>query len=149
MWERFFNWQSDMDWTWGPFLSLRPARETPMRPWLWVRLFAVLSLAGALLIALGGVVWVLGVRLAARQHWAVPPPLRETLATLTTMGADPGFQVGLLGLALCLPLLFFAACYPFYAAWNRRAARLSQEPPPPELLPEAQADVWPPAPNTP
>ena len=144
--EHFFNWQSDMDWTWGPFLPLRPPRDVPMRPWVWVRLFAALTLIGCLLIALGGVVCVLGPRLAARQHWNVPPMLTETLATLTAMGTDADLRLLLIGLALCLPLLFFAFCFPFHAAWNRRAAWLSAQAPPPETQ-AAQTDVWPPAPN--
>ena len=64
--ENFFNWQSDMDWTWGPFLMLRPPRDIPMRPWVWVRLFSALSLIGCLLIALLGFVCILGPRLAVR-----------------------------------------------------------------------------------
>ena len=143
--EHFFNWQSDTDWTWGPFLPLRPPRDVPMRPWVWVRLFAALSLVGSLLIGFGGVVCVLLPRIAARQQWAVPPPLAETLATLTAMGADPSLQWSLIGLGLSLPLLFFAACLPFHVAWNRRAARRASLPKTP--APEAPSDVWPPAPH--
>ena len=144
MWERFFNWQSDMDWTWGPFLSLRPARDQPMRPWVWVRLFTALSLAGLAFVGLVGGLCVFGPRIAARQHWGVPPALAETLATLRAMGNDPASQALLLGIVFCLPLLFFAFCLPFHLAWNRRAARLTLLEPPKLDTP---ADVWPPAPN--
>ena len=150
MWERFFNWQSDQDWTWGPFLALRPARDVPMPPWVWVRLFVALSGAGALLIGLGGLLCVFGPRLAARQHWAVPPEMAETLATLSAMGADRTLQALGIALALCLPPLFFGFCWPFHAAWNRRADRLSRLPRPESPHPEsskAPADVWPPAPD--
>jgi hypothetical protein len=146
MWERFFNWQSDLDWTWGPFLPLRPARDEPIRPWVWGRLFLALSGVGSALIGLGGMICVLGPRLAARQHWATPPGVSETLATLAAMGSDHNSQALGIGVVLSLPLLFFLFCWPFHAAWNRRAARLSRLPP--SDAPEAPPNVWPPAPNT-
>lgn len=156
MLEVFFNWQTDMDWAWGPFLPLRPPRDSPMTPWVWVRLFAVFTLLGGLLSGAAGVGCVFGPRLAAQQHWSVPPPVLETLTTLAAMGADPSFRRLLLGLALCLPPLFFFACLPFHVAWNRRAARLSS----PALSAQAaekegpedtkgQAAIWPPAPRQP
>ena len=150
MWERFFNWQSDQDWTWGPFLPLRPARDTPIRPWVWARLFLALSLAGLLGLTLLGVVSIWEPRLAARQHWTMPPGVGETLGTLKAMGNDPATQALLIGLGLSLPLVFALACLPFHVAWNRRAARLAR-------MPAADTktvggttseDVWPPAPNT-
>jgi len=150
MWERFFNGQSDLDWTWGPFLALRPARDVPMQPWVWVRLFVALSLAGALLVVLVGMVCVLGPKVAAQQHWAVPPGASETLATLSAMAADTGLRLAAIGIVLSLPLLFFGFCLPFHLAWNRRAARLARLPhpgareAPPE---ETRPDVWPPAPK--
>ncbi|MGI4789629.1 MAG: hypothetical protein ACRYFS_12350 [Janthinobacterium lividum] len=135
-----------MDWTWGPFLRLRPSLDVPMQPWVWVRLFTALSLAGLVLLGSMGLVCVLGPRIAARQHWTVPAPLVETLGTLAAMENDPGLRVMLIGLGLSLPLLFFTACFPFHAAWNRRAARLAQDK---SRLggQAAQTDVWPPAPN--
>ena len=145
MWERFFNWQSDQDWTWGPFLPLRPARNKPMQPWVWVRLFTVLSLAGSFVIVIGGSVCVLGPKLAAKQHWAVPAVVTETLGTLAVMGADTGTRVLLIALLFSLPLLFFAACLPFHLAWNRRATRLALTPP--LEVSDVPADAWPPAPK--
>ena len=144
MWERFFNWQSDMDWTWGPFLPLRPARSEPMRPWVWVRLFAALSLAGALFVVLAGLACVWGPKLAARQRWRLPPGITETLGTLAAMGRDPSLAGLLIGMVLCLPLLFFAFCLPFHLAWNTRAARLSAAGPAQD---EAASESWPPAPK--
>ncbi len=144
MWERFFNWQSDMDWTWGPFLPLRPARCEPIQPWVWVRLFVVLSGVGAPLVLLAGGVGVGGPKLAARQHWRLPPGVTETLGTLAAMGSDPSTLGLLIGMVLCLPPLFFAFCLPFHLAWNRRAAWLSAAGPAQE---EAAADTWPPAPR--
>ena len=146
MWERFFNWQSDQDWTWGPFLPLRPARNAPMQPWVWVRLFTALSLAGSFVIVIGGSVCVWLPRLAVSRHWAVPPGITETLGTIAAMASDTGTRILLIGLLLSLPLLFFAACLPFHLAWNRRATRLAASAPA-----EAQTtakDVWPPSPKT-
>jgi len=150
MWERFFNWQSDMDWTWGPFLALRPARDVPMRPWVWVRLFAALSLAGALLIVLVGVVCVLGPKVAAWQRWVVPAGAAETLATLSAMTSDTGFRLAAAGIVLSLPLLFFGFSLPFHLAWNRRALRLAQGSHPAaqeSVTEETPPEIWPPAPN--
>ncbi len=152
MWERFFNWQSDIDWTWGPFLALRPARDMPMRPWVWVRLFAALSLAGALLVVLGGVACVLGPKVAASQHWVVPTGAAETLATLSAMTSDTGFRLAAAGIVLSLPPLFFGFCLPFHLAWNRRALRLAQGPCRTDqeaATEETPPEIWPPAPNRP
>lgn len=145
VWERFFNWQSDQDWTWGPFLPLRPARNVPMQPWVWVRLFLALSLAGSAAVVLGEIGCLWGPKLAAQQHWSVPPAVTETLGTLTAMGADPGTRVLLFGIVLSLPLLFFAACLPFHLAWNRRAARLPAARPADHSV--SVAETWPPPPK--
>ncbi len=145
-WEQFFNWQSDMDWTWGPFLALRPARTEAIRPWVWARLFAALSGAGAVLVLLAGVVCVEGPKLAVRQHWHLPPGVTETLGTLAAMGSDPSLVGLLIGSVLCLPLLFFAFCLPFHLAWNTRAVRLTAAGPTQE---EAASDTWPPSPRLP
>ena len=125
-------------------MPLRPARTEAIPPWVWVRLFVALSGAGALLVVLTGLVGVWGPRLAARQHWHVPPGVTETLGTLTAMGSDPGSLGLLIGTLLCLPLLFFAFCLPFHLAWNRRAARLSAAEP---ARQEAGLESWPPAPR--
>ena len=147
MWEMFFNWQSDQDWTWGPFLHLRPARNLPIQPWVWVRLFTALSLAGLSVVVIGGIACVWGPKIAAEQRWAVPPAVTETLGVISAMGGDTETRVLLTGLLLSLPLLFFAACLPFHLAWNRRATRLSASPPA-EVQTTATADTWPPAPKT-
>ena len=146
MWETFFNWQSDQDWTWGPFLPLRPARNAPMQPWVWVRLFTALSFAGLFVIVLGGIVCVWGPKIAERQHWDIPPAVTETLGTIAAMATDTGTCVLLVELLLSLPLLFFAACLPFHLAWNRRAARLALGPP--DGVQTTAKDVWPPPPKT-
>ena len=144
MWERFFNWQSDMDWTWGPFVGLRPARTQAIQPWVWVRLFVGLTGIGTLLVMVLVGVCVSGPKIAARQHWRLPPGVTETRGTLAAMGHDPGLLGALIGLALCLPPLFFAFCLPFHLAWNKRATRLSAAGAAQE---EVTADSWPPAPR--
>ena len=145
--ERFFNWQSDMDWAWGPLLPLRPPRDTAMRPWVWVRLFLAFTALGLLLLALVVSLCVLLPRFAASEHRTLPPPVSETLSTLQAMVADPGTRVLLLGLALSLPVLFFTFCLPYHWAWNRRAARLRERVGPEKERTEAEtpAGVWPPA----
>ena len=150
MWECFFNWQSDMDWAWGPFLPLRPPRQTVLRPWVWMRLFLVFTALGLLLVALVGFLCLMLPRLASASHHPLPPLASETLSTLQAMGADPGTRVLLLGLALSLPLLFFTFCLPYHWAWNSRARRLREEvgQEAERVGAEAQAGVWPPAPKT-
>ena len=145
--ERFFNWQTDMDWAWGPFLGLRPPRDRPLQPWVWTRLFVAFTLLGLLLLALAALSVVLLPKLAAAQHWAVPPGVVETRATLLTMAAERGFQWTMAGLLLSLPGLFFLACLPFHAAWNRRAARLAALPAAETPTAHSEGDVWPPAPK--
>ena len=146
LWERFFNWQSDMDWAWGPLLPLRPPREVAMRPWIWVRLFLAFTALGLLLVALVFFLCVMLPRFAAAEHSPLPPFVSETLSTLQAMGADPGTRLLLLSLVLSLPLLFLTFCLPYHWAWNRRAARLRQQG---KRTPEADdsgAGVWPPPP---
>lgn len=146
--ERFFNWQSDMDWAWGPLLPLRPLRTTAMRPWVWVRLFLAFSALGLLLLALVVFLCMMLPRLAAANHRTLPPVASETLSTLQAMGADPNTRALLIGLALSLPLLFFTFCLPYHWAWNRRAARLREAG---QEIGRAEAEtvagVWPPPPT--
>ena len=148
MWERFFNWQSDMDWAWGPLLRLRPARSEPIRPWVWVRLFVAMTLLGVLLLGLLVAADVFGMRWAKSKRVPLPPAVAEAQATVAAMASDRDTQVLLLGLLVGLPPLFFALCLPYHWAWNQRAARVrivgvgkeagkkGEEP--------AEADVWPP-----
>ena len=144
LWERFFNAQSDQDWTWGPFVSLRPARDLPIRPWVWMRLFLIFTALGLGLLGLVSLAVVLVPRLVPR-HKPLPPPLRETLATLQVIAADPSTWLMLLGLLLALPPLFFLFCLPYHWAWNRRAARLAVDEGSRESC--EGAGVWPPAPK--
>jgi len=142
MWEAFFNRQGDADWTWGPFVSLRPPRDTPIRPWMWTRLFVIFSALGLPAVALPALLCVLLPRWAVANHRPLPPPLAETITTSKAMAADPQTQVLLLGLLLSLPVLFFLFCLPYHWAWNRRAARLRANPP--ATAPCDPPDQWPP-----
>ena len=145
LWERFFNAQSDQDWTWGPFVSLRPPRDQPIHLWVWTRLFLVFTALGLSLLAL----LALGVALAPRlvpRHPSLPPPLPETLATLHTMAADPSTRLVLFGLLLALPPLFFLFCLPYHRAWNRRAARLAGQKESTQQAASGETEIWPPPP---
>lgn len=127
MWERFFNRQSDWDWAWGPLLPLRPPPRQPIRPWVWTQLFLAFTALGILLLALLTLIVVMLPRWALSQHRPLPASVSETLATLHTMGTDPGTRLILIALALSLPPLFFLFCLPYHWAWNKRAARLPKE----------------------
>lgn len=126
MWEQFFNWQSDMDWAWGPLLPLRPPRDTPIRPWVWVRLFLAFTLLGVILLGLVTLVCLLLPTLAATRHKPLPPFVLETITTLESMVTDPTTLALLIGLLFSLPVLFFTFCLPYHWAWNQRAARLKR-----------------------
>lgn len=143
MWERFFNWQSDMDWTWGPFLSLRPPRNQAIRPWVWVQLFFILSVFGAVFVGLFALlIWQLPI-IAATGHRPLPQSILETVSTLRGMYGDPGTEAVLIGLIFILPPLFFLFCLPYHKAWNRRSARLEKS----EMPAGTAPGVWPPAPG--
>lgn len=144
-WERFFNAQSDQDWTWGPFVSLRPPRDQPIQVWVWVRLFLVFTALGLSLLALLALAVVLAPRLVP-HHQPLPPPLPETFATLHTMAADPGTRLLLVGLLMALPPLFFLFCLPYHRAWNRRAAWLAGQTESTREETSGEAEVWPPPP---
>ncbi len=146
LWERFFNAQSDQDWTWGPFVSLRPPRDRPIEVWVWARLFLIFTALGLGLVALVSLAVVLLPRLVPRYQ-PLPPPLSETLATLHAMAADPGTRLTLIGLLLALPPLFFLLCLPYHWAWNCRAARLAMDEGRKLPKAETEAGVWPPRPN--
>ncbi len=142
MWERFFNRQSDADWTWGPFVSLRPPQDAPIRPWVWVRLFVIFTTLGLLLVGLIALPCALLPQWAAANHRPLSPLVAEAITTLAAMVADRQTRILLLGLLLALPALFFLFCLPYHWAWNRRAARLRAAPPAPDVPDEP--GLWPP-----
>ena len=143
MWERFFNWQSDMDWFWGPLVRLRPARSEQIRPWVWVRLFVAMTLLGVLFLGLLVAADVFVMRWARSRHVPLPPTVTEAQATLAAMASDRDTQVLLLGMLVGLPPLFLALCLPYHWAWNRRATRVTKDKEEEEEV-EVEPDVWPP-----
>ena len=143
--EHFFNWQSDMDWAWGPLLFLRPPRDAPIRPWVWVRLFLAFTLLGVLLLGLLAVLCVFLPKIAVLRHQRLPDTVEWIIEVLRLTVHDPALT-DLICLALSLPALFFAFCLPYHWAWNRRAARLRKARNPMQKQSDTTG-VWPPAPT--
>jgi len=143
MWEHFFNWQSDQDWTWGPFVSLRPTPDKPIRPWLWVRLFWIFGGLGMITLGVGASIYFLLPMLFAVRHWRLAPAVQEGYSLVSAMLADPLTRAILVGLLFSLPPLFFLFCSPYHWAWNRRAARQIANKP----AVDTSQGVWPPPPQ--
>ncbi len=143
MWERFFNWQGDQDWTWGPFVSLRPVQNEPLRPWVWLRLFLIFTGLGLTLTGTLAIVYFILSKAIFNQQLHVSPFVSDTLATVQAMLLDPTTQTAFVSLFLSLPLLFALFCLPYHWAWNRRANRLAGQ-----MLPQMNDHcVWPPSPT--
>jgi len=143
MWERFFNWQSDQDWSWGPFVSLRPVQSEPLRPWVWLRLFLIFTGLGITLTGTLAIVYFILSNAIFKQHLHVSPFVSDTLATVQGMLLDPTTQTVVVSLFLSLPLLFALFCLPYHWAWNRRASRVAGQ-----MLPQMNdRGVWPPSPT--
>lgn len=143
MWERFFNWQSDQDWTWGPFISLRPTPDKPIRPWVWVRLFWIFTGLGMITLGASAAACSLLPMLLAARHWRLAPAVLEDFALVSAMLADPLTRAILVGLLFSLPPLFFLFCWPYHWAWNRRAVRQISN----KSADDTDHIVWPPAPK--
>ena len=143
MWERFFNWQSDQDWTWGPFVSLRPVQSEPIRPWVWLRLFLIFTGLGMTLLGTLAIAGFILTKAISKKQLAFSPFVSDTLATVQGMLVDTTAQTVIAVLFLSLPLLFAAFCLPYHWAWNRRASRLAEE----KLTTPNALPVWPPAPT--
>ena len=143
MWERFFNWQSDQDWSWGPFVSLRPVPSEPLRPWVWLRLFLIFTGLGLTLIGTLAIVYFILSKAIFKHQLHVSSFVSDTLATVQGMLLDPTTQTVFVSLFLSLPLLFALFCLPYHWAWNRRANRLAGQKPPQKN----DLGVWPPSPT--
>jgi hypothetical protein len=143
IWERFFNWQSDQDWTWGPFVSMRPIQSEPIRPWVWLRLFLIFTGLGMTLTGTLVSVYFIVSRAISKRQLPASPIVSDTLATVQGMLLDPTTQIAVASLFLSLPLLFALFCLPYHWAWNRRANRLVGHGPPKI----DSHSVWPPAPT--
>ena len=143
MWERFFNWQSDQDWSWGPFVSLRPVQSEPLRPWVWLRLYLIFTGLGLTLIGTLAIVYFILSKAIFKHQLHVSPFVSDTLATVQGMLIDPTTQTAFVSLFLSLPLLFALFCLPYHWAWNRRASRVAGQ-----MLPQMNDHCeWPPAPT--
>ena len=143
MWERFFNWQSDQDWSWGPFVSLRPVQSEPLRPWVWLRLFLIFTGLGLTLIGTLAIVYFILSKAISKHQLHVSSFVSDTLATVQGMLLDPTTQTAFVSLFLSLPLLFALFCLPYHWAWNRRASRQIEQKP----LVLRDLSVWPPSPK--
>ena len=145
MWERFFNWQSDQDWTWGPFVSLRPSRNVALRPWVWVRLFLIFTLIGIATLGAIGLLCLAIPFIATVERRRSPTWFTGSSTIIVGILSDHGAQNALIGLFFSPPLLFFAFCLPYHWAWNRRAERLSQADDASQV--SSDINVWPPPPT--
>lgn len=130
--ERFFNWQSDIDWTWGPLLRWRSARSKVMEAqFYWRSIYLIMWIV--LVYVLLHVVMTLPSLLVGNFH----PMLR---AFSKSWNDVPSWFVPSL-------TLYVLSVLPYVWAWNRRADRLAK------LLPEEPAapieGIWPPPPSVP
>ncbi len=143
--ERFINRLSDMDWTWGPLLFLRPAQTERMTWRFWLKMLKVFGFAVLLAAPLGG---ILGGMLAcydymaAKHHEAKIAPVAVTEQWMNT--AAPGIFFSVCGWFFGIGI---AGCVAQHWGWNRRADRLSREFVPPPPVPADVPGVWPPAPT--
>ncbi len=138
--EHFFNWQSDMDWAWGPLLYLRPPRNVRMTLRFWLTLFGLTIVFTAPIGAIFGALLVYYDYTTTQRHEKKIQPVVVTENWLnSTLPKAALFVCGII-LAAALMMLFLT-----HWAWNRRADRLNRETP----LPLAAAEtpgVWPPPP---
>jgi len=139
--ERFFNWQMDMDWSWGPLLTLRPPRNVRMTLLLWLKLLGVCILFAA---PLGAALSALQLYYdhTTTQHYETR--IAPVVATETWLNKTPPGTVEFYGF---LAVVFvFLYCFPTHWAWNRRADRLNREASLPQPALAIDAGVWPPPP---
>ena len=141
--ERFLNWQSDQDWTWGPFVSLRPVQSEPIRPWVWLRLFLIFTVLGMTLVGTLAIACFILSKAISKKQLPFSPFVSDTLATVQGMLVDPTTQTVIAGLFFSLPLVFATFCLPYHWAWNRRAGRQTGQKP----AAISDQNVWPPAPK--
>jgi len=139
--ENFFNWQSDMDWAWGPLLFLRPPRTMRMTLAFWLKLFGLTVVVSApFSVALG--FWLIWYDYnTARHHTpkAAPVAATEAWAIATTPTTMLCYVLGWVAFVILW-------CLPTHWAWNRRADRLNREAGLPQALLVALPGVWPPPP---
>lgn len=140
--ERFFNWQMDMDWSWGPLLSLRPPRHVRMTLLFWLKLFGMCILFAAPLGAALSAVQLYYDYTTTQRHEARIAPIVATETWLNK--TPPGTVLFYWSLAV---IFVFLHCLPTHWAWNRRADRLNREASLPQPALTSDMGVWPPPPS--
>jgi len=138
--ERFFNWQSDKDDSWGPFLYLRPPKTARMTQRLWIMMFSFIFLFTIPLGAILGSLLIYYDYAATQHHDTKIPPVVVTENWMNGTSPATVLSYGALAIAIAL-----AGCFCQHWAWNRRADRLNREPSLP--LAAVASGVWPPPPT--
>ncbi len=141
--ERFFNWQTDSDWWWGPFVFLRPPQNVRVTVRLWLKMFGLTLLFTVPVGAALGILLVYYDYTTAQHHEAKIPPVAATETWINTI---PPVTV----LTFCFSLLaaVLLSLFPTQWAWNRRADRLNREASHPQQLIAVEVQgVWPPPPT--
>jgi hypothetical protein len=140
--ERFFNWQSDMDWYWGPLLYLRPSRNVRMTLRFWLKLFGLTILFMAPIGAVLGTLLAYYDYTTAQHHEAKSAPIVATENWVSSTSYRDVLFPCYFVLAIAFLWLFLT-----HRAWNRRADRLNREPRLPQPVAAAVPGVWPPPPT--
>ncbi len=131
------NALEDPDWSWGPLVRFRPAKNARMDEHYWLRFWLPLILASTLFAD-----FLMPLILMLRSG---PLPPAATLVSWYFAW----FRSFAIGSTLFMLFFLSLALLAVTWAWNRRADRLQREPEPlPELSPVLpQEGVWPPAPR--
>lgn len=142
--ERFFNWQSDSDWFWGPLLYLRPARHVRMTFLFWLKMIGIIALFAVPIGAiLGSLLVYYDYTTVAHHDLKIPPVI------VTENWINQGSPQVVLSNCAWLIAFGISGCFCQHWAWNRRADRLNREA---ALMPPTAvevASVWPPPPAVP
>lgn len=139
--ERFFNWQSDMDWAWGPFLPLRPPRNVRLTLMFWLKLFGIISLFIVPLAEVLGTILAYYNYTSAQRH-----EVRITPVVVTEHWVNSTAPGILLFPCFWIMLFSFLSLFASHWAWNRRADRLNRELSPMLAAISIVSGVWPPPP---
>ena len=141
--ERFFNWQSDGDWFWGPLLHLRPPRNVRMTRRFWLKMIGIVAFYAvpgeAVLVSLLAYYDYA----TAQHHDTKIPPVAVAENWITTASPQAVLSSSALLIAFCI---LWCVCQ--HWAWNRRADRLNREPILLEPVVTNSPGVWPPPPRT-
>lgn len=139
--ERFFNWQMDMDWSWGPLLYLRPPRNVRLTLVFWLKLLGSTLLFAVVSGAVLGSLLIYYDYAAARHHDTKILPVVVTENWINSVPLGDVLEPCFLILAVALLWLF-----PTHWAWNRRADRLNRGLSQPLPTLADVSGIWPPPP---